>query len=124
MAHQMNDEQRLQALEQYSPAEQGSLSSLDKIETGAKARAARDFGIGTEYALDMEEEAPAGQDASEQLATVKAEVKELGLARNPQQWTAFKKKAIGRDLPDNKISSVHIVKLRSAIEQAKSSQAA
>jgi hypothetical protein len=32
---------------------QGKLSELDKVETAAKARCARDFGIGTEYALDM-----------------------------------------------------------------------
>src|SRR5947209_20245976 len=64
-----------------SSYKQGLLSALDKVETGAKARAARDFGIGTEYGLDMDEEiTPAGgQDASEQLATVKAEVKTLGL---------------------------------------------
>jgi hypothetical protein len=34
---------------------QGRLSKLDKIETNAKARCARDFGIGTEHALDMDE---------------------------------------------------------------------
>lgn len=34
---------------------QGRISNLDKVETAAKARAARDFGIGTEYALDMDE---------------------------------------------------------------------
>lgn len=33
---------------------QGSINILDKVETAAKARAARDFGIGTEYALDIE----------------------------------------------------------------------
>jgi len=55
---------------------------------------------------------------------VKAEVKELGLARNPQQWTAFKKKVIGRDLPDTKLTAGHISKLTSAIAQHKSSQAA
>src|SRR5436309_11670355 len=167
MAHQMNDEQRLQALEQYSPAEhlvqirakdgtlkdyypaawrlyelrlkfphitieseiilldvernlvivkawifdgktyaeserrasgtkQGLLSALDKVETAAKARASRDFGIGTELALDFEDDAidtPASQ--SEALATIKVEVKTLGLVRNPQQWTDFKKKVIG-----------------------------
>ncbi len=32
---------------------QGSIATLDKVETAAKARCARDFGIGTEYALDM-----------------------------------------------------------------------
>ena len=31
---------------------QGLLSELDRVETAAKARAARDIGIGTEYALD------------------------------------------------------------------------
>ena len=34
---------------------QGLLSELDKVETKAKARAARDFGIGTEHALDMDD---------------------------------------------------------------------
>src|SRR6266487_4878722 len=183
MAHQMNDEQRLQTLETYSPAEhlvqirakdgtlkdyypanwrlyelrlrhptitieseivhmdvehnlvfvkawifdgktyaeserrassykQGLLSALDKVETGAKARAARDFGISTELALDMDEETPAGgQDVSEQLASVKAEVKTLNLARNPQQWASFKKTALGRDLPDTKLTAGHIAKL-------------
>jgi len=53
-----------------SAYKQGLLSALDKVETGAKARAARDFGISTELALDMDEETSAGQDASEQLATI------------------------------------------------------
>ena len=34
---------------------QGLLSELDKVETKAKARAARDFGIGTEHALDFDD---------------------------------------------------------------------
>jgi len=106
-----------------SAYKQGSLASLDKVETGAKARAARDFGIGTEYALDMEAEDEQA-DTSGALATIKTEVKELGLARNPQQWATFKKQAIGRDLPDNKLSAGHIAKLTSAIEQHKSNEAA
>ncbi len=32
---------------------QGNINTLDKLETAAKARCARDFGVGTEYALDM-----------------------------------------------------------------------
>src|SRR5436305_5952411 len=94
-----------------SGTKQGSLSALDKVETAAKARASRDFGIGTELALDFEDDAidtGAGQDTSELLASIKAEVKELGLARNPQQWQAFKKKVIGRDLPDTKLTAGHI----------------
>ncbi len=34
---------------------QGQLSQLDKLETAAKARCARDLGISTELALDMED---------------------------------------------------------------------
>jgi hypothetical protein len=34
---------------------QGHLTELDRVETKAKARAARDFGIGTEHALDMDD---------------------------------------------------------------------
>lgn len=33
---------------------QGRLNELDKVETKAKSRVARDIGIGTEYALDMD----------------------------------------------------------------------
>jgi len=195
MAQQMNDEQRLQALEQYNPADhfitirskktgtetqyypaswrlyelrlhyphitieseilhldqehnfvivkawifdgrtyaesdhrasgtkQGLLSELDRVETAAKARAARDIGIGTEYALDVESEDEQTAQA-EALTAIKAEVKRLGLVRNPQQWAAFKKKAIGRDLPDSKLSAAHITKLNAAIEQHKNNQAA
>jgi len=39
-----------------SSMKQGMLSALDKVETGAKSRAARDFGIGTEFALEAEPE--------------------------------------------------------------------
>ncbi len=49
---------------------QGPLSELDKVETKAKARAARDFGIGTEHALDMDDaEADAVRDAPPVAAT-------------------------------------------------------
>src|SRR5450755_1732504 len=41
---------------------QGKISELDKVETKAMSRVARNIGIGTEYALDMEEEdAPANR---------------------------------------------------------------
>ncbi|HYU74205.1 MAG TPA: hypothetical protein VEL31_16160 [Ktedonobacteraceae bacterium] len=53
-----------------SSYKQGLLSSLDKVETAAKARASRDFGIGTELALDFEDDGidtGAGQGTSELL---------------------------------------------------------
>jgi hypothetical protein len=109
-----------------SGTKQGLLSALDKVETGAKARAARDFGISTELALDMDEEttgAAGGQDASEQLTAIKSELKTLGLVRNPSQWAAWKKTAIGRDLADNKLTAGHIAKMKAALEQAKSKAA-
>ncbi len=37
---------------------QGKLTQLDKVETQAKARAARDMGISTELALDMDDSVP------------------------------------------------------------------
>src|SRR6266702_116412 len=105
---------------------QGLFTALDKVETAAKARCCRDFGIGTEYALEFSDEedlTPGGQDASEALATVKAEVKTLGLARNPQQWASFKKQVVGRDLVDNKLTSVHIAKMHKALEAHKAQAA-
>src|SRR5213080_5434543 len=69
-----------------SAYKQGLLSALDKVETGAKARAARDFGIGTEYALDKEaEDEPAdGDKRGATITEVKEAVKTLGLVHNPQ----------------------------------------
>src|SRR5205809_6112448 len=89
-----------------SAYKQGLLSALDKVETGAKARAARDFGIGTEYALDREaedEEADEGKRGVT-LAEVKEAVKTLGLVHNLQQWQAWKKTVIGLDIPDERLS--------------------
>ena len=109
-----------------SSYKQGPLSSLDKIETGAKARAARDFGIGTEYALDKEaeDELAEGERRGVTLTEVKEAVKTLGLVHNPQQWQVWKKTIIGRDIPDERLSSSHLAKLRRAVEQAQSNQAA
>ncbi len=44
----------------------GPVTSLDKVETAAKARAARDFGISVEYALDMDD---SDEDQTQRLAT-------------------------------------------------------
>src|SRR6266700_4628783 len=109
-----------------SAYKQGSLASLDKVETGAKARAARDFGMGTEYALDMESDDEHATDGKPtiSLAEVKEAVKTLNLVHNLQQWQAWKKAVIGRDVPDEKLSAGNLAKLKRAIDQTKNGQAA
>jgi recombination DNA repair RAD52 pathway protein len=64
------------------------------------------------------------QSASLSLASIKAEVKSLGLVRNPEMWASWKKSVLGKDVPDNKLTAGHIGKLTAAIAQHKSSQAA
>jgi len=112
-----------------SAYKQGLLSALDKVETAAKARASRDFGISTELALDIEDEVlpttpETTSERADALATIKAEVKTLGLAHNPQQWATWKKSVLSRDIPDNRLSAAHISKLNAAVEQHKNNQAA
>jgi len=51
-------------------------------------------------------------------------VKTLDLVHNPQQWQAWKKTVIGRDIPDEKLSAGHLAKLKRAVDQAKRHQAA
>ncbi len=59
---------------------QGKLSELDKVETGAMARAARNFGISTEYALDFPEEPEQVlMETPEQRSRIDAYCKYLGL---------------------------------------------
>jgi hypothetical protein len=73
---------------------QGKLTSLDKVETQAKARAARDLGISTELALDIDDSpvgevvgtvvaAEAPREVTETVATVEAP-KQLPLPAKPQ----------------------------------------
>ncbi len=51
---------------------QGKLFELDKVETKAKSRVARDIGIGTEYALDMTpDETDGTHDEPEPVAQIR-----------------------------------------------------
>ena len=97
----------------------GLLTALDKVETAAKARAARDFGISTEFALDMDDE-----QATLNLGAIKAEVRKLKLVSNPEQWFAWKREALGDDIPDEKLSQTHLQALAGRLEQVKRNQAA
>jgi hypothetical protein len=99
-----------------SSFKQGLLSALDKVETAAKSRAARDFGIGTEFALEAEPEEDLGQEDGNAptvtLEEIKDAVKSLGLVRNPQQWQVWKRQTLKKDIPDEKLTVPHLRKMR------------
>jgi len=104
-----------------SSYKQGLLSALDRVETGAKARASRDFGIGTELALDIEAEdveASGNGKPAVTLAEVKDAVKSLGLVHNPAQWQAWKRGVLGKDVPDGKLTLAHIKQLEGGVKAA------
>ena len=118
---------------------QGRLSALDKVETAAKARCARDFGISTELALDLQEEElkadgievvePAvlattpshpqepgnGQQLPVSLDTVKALVwRAYHVAKEqqtPQTWAKYKASVLGSDIPDALLSEAERARL-------------
>src|SRR6266704_1766043 len=98
---------------------QGLFTALDKVETAAKARCCRDFGIGTEYALDFEaedeQEALNGSKPEVSLAEVKDAVKSLGLVHNPTQWQSWKRGVLGKDEPDGKLSIAHLTKMKEVL---------
>ena len=103
----------------------GPLSSLDKVETAAKARCARDFGISTELALEWDEDSvtsEATNDAEELAATVKGlqlEAKSCGLASNKEQWMVFKRQVLGAGIANANLQAHQIAQLRGAIEAHK-----
>ena len=114
----------------------GSLSTLDKVETAAKARCARDFGISTELALDMAEDdvvsdetptqptpittagakgATPKDDYATTLKTVMDTLKGKGVVTDTVQWMAWKKTVLGADIPNNKLSGIQITQLYDAM---------
>lgn len=79
---------------------QGRLSNIDKVETAAKARAARDFGIGTEHALDMEDAAIEGAVVGSSLvADSQGATVNLATAQDKKNIEQLCK-AVGRECPN------------------------
>ena len=108
---------------------QGRLSALDKTETAAKARCARDFGISTELALELGEE-DLKADGTEGVGTAETTVapthppepsnghKPLPVSldavralvwsvyhvaleqQTPEKWAKYKESVLGSDIPD------------------------
>jgi hypothetical protein len=65
---------------------QGRINELDKVETKAKSRVARDIGIGTEYALDMDaDETDATHSTSNGTGTRQAQPQAKQSQPQPQQ---------------------------------------
>ncbi len=92
----------------------GLLSELDKVETGAQARCARLFGVGTEYALSTELEEETDVEASA-LATIKETLRNQGLVRNPAQWASWKREKLGEDVPDEALTGAQLTRLRGSL---------
>jgi len=98
----------------------GPLSSLDKVETAAKARCARDFGISTELALDISEVEEAGHVSDEdELKAIMAECKALGLATDTPSWHAWKLSVLHYQVANKALKHQEIVLLREALEEQK-----
>jgi len=119
---------------------QGLLSGLDQVETAAKARCARDLGISTELALDMED---AESDASEGEHTVPpadstnaqpleqssnghttplqavqalfTSLYALPAERFSQQWEAFKLRVLGEAIADDALSAEQLARLHGTL---------
>ncbi len=125
---------------------QGSVKDLDKVETKAKARAARDFGIGTEYALDFDsgeqdeddpavvpstlarstvvESAPAFVSSTPPTSTgaldlqqVKDRALAARIATDKKTWRAFVTSTLKQDVPDEQLTRAQIARLNGTIEQ-------
>ncbi|MDQ2905442.1 MAG: hypothetical protein M3Y81_18090 [Chloroflexota bacterium] len=125
---------------------QGSVKELDKVETKAKARAARDFGIGTEYALDFDSgesgeddlaivpstlahstvvestppavaSAPATASLALDLQQVKDRALAARIATDKKTWRAFVTSTLKQDVPDEQFTRAQIALLNGTIEQ-------
>ncbi|MBV9689683.1 MAG: hypothetical protein JO202_08215 [Ktedonobacteraceae bacterium] len=124
---------------------QGLLSALDKVETAAKARCARDLGISTELALDMEDaehDAAEGQHivpsadrtsahALEQsgnghttplqaVQALFASLHTVSADHFPEQWEAFKLRVLGTNvlgeaLADDALSAEQLARLHGTL---------
>ncbi len=131
-----------------SSMKQGLLSALDKVETAAKARAARDFGVSTELALDSEPEedldpaltqnAPANTKVTQKgnlsvvpqnesapspllgaLQEMYIYARDLGLITDLASWEALKVEILGKAVHDEDMSAPDVEKMRKGLAERK-----
>lgn len=99
----------------------GPLSTLDKVETAAKARCARDFGISTELALEWDEDAvpSAATNDTEELHAIMAEARMLKLATDTPSWHQWKLSVLRYQVANKALKAGELKLLRDAIEDYK-----
>jgi hypothetical protein len=119
---------------------QGKLSELDKVETAAKARCARDFGIGTEYALDMSpdetdavhevkskpasrpqqparkseppQQLPAAPENAPSVRSLRERTESLF---GPDKWNSVKQRTLGSAVPDEELTSDQCIRVHRSL---------
>jgi hypothetical protein len=128
-----------------SSMKQGLLSALDKVETAAKARAARDAGVSTELALDSEPEedldlapvpsaskttqkgkislVPQNEPAPSPLLGALQEMyiyaRDLGLAKDIVEWEKLKVDILGNAVHDEEMQAGDVEKMRKGLAERK-----
>ena len=104
----------------------GKLSQLDKVETAAKARCARDIGIGTEYALDLDDSIDTQPAPGKPLTLgyIKSAVKKAGKATDPQSWQKYMAQTLGTLVAEKDLTQEQLQMLLDAAEQAETSMSA
>src|SRR6266700_2326848 len=104
---------------------QGPLKELDKVETKAKSRVARDVGIGTEYALDMDADetdathpsiVPSEIDA---IRSAWATAYNIASEQVTARWAKYKPYALGQQIADSDLTAAHLAKMNADIEKQK-----
>jgi hypothetical protein len=125
---------------------QGLLSALDKVETAAKARAARDAGVSTELALDSEPEedldpapAPPTNKAAQkgnlsvvpqngtppvsplivELQGMYTYARDLGLVTDLMSWEKLKVEILGKALHDEEMEFGHVEQMKKGLAERK-----
>ncbi len=132
-----------------SSMKQGLLSALDKVETAAKARAARDFGVSTELALDSEPEddldppSPLANKPTQkgnlsvvpqngtppvsplivELQGMYTYARDLGLVTDLMSWEKLKVEILGNAVHDEDMQTADVEKMKKGLGERKNKRA-
>jgi hypothetical protein len=119
----------------------GLLSQLDKVETAAKARCARDFGCGTEYAMEYDDSeiveviprsveqaanASSNGHTPNHLETAQrlfASTFNVPPERLAEKWTAYKVNILGAPVDDSDLTAEQLARVHGSIVAMQKEQA-